>query len=48
MVPYRLPGVKKAPKAREVQQCCEPVCGPSTCGGTAAEVKEETKVKVVK
>lgn len=45
MAIYRFPGVKKAPKAEEAQQCCEPVCGPTTCG-TSAEVEEEPEAEV--
>ena len=44
MATYRFAGVKKAPEAK-AEQCCEPVCGPTTCG-TSAEVKEEPEAKL--
>lgn len=41
MAAYRFTGVKKAPKAN-VEGCCEPLCGPTTCG-TSTEVKDQSK-----
>lgn len=45
MATYRFAGVKTAPKAKTTEQCCEPFCGPATCGGASAEVKDEPKAK---
>lgn len=41
---YRFAGVKRTPKAK-AEECCEPVCGPTTCG-TSVEAKDESKTKV--
>ncbi len=41
---YRFAGVKKAPEVK-AEQCCEPVCGPTTCG-PSAEVKQEPEAVV--
>lgn len=44
MAVYRFAGVKKAPQAKATDQCCEPVCGPTTCG-PSAEAKESPRPK---
>lgn len=44
MATYRFGGVNKAPKTRATQQCCEPACGPTTCGTSGeAQVKAGEK-----
>lgn len=42
MAAYRYGGVKRA----KADGCCEPVCGPTTCG-SSAEKQQKAKVKPV-
>lgn len=42
MAAYRFMGVRKAPTGKS-EQCCEPVCGPTTCGTSTAATKKDSK-----
>ena len=38
MAPYRFTGTRQLQPSAQTGPCCEPVCGPATCG-TSSEVK---------
>lgn len=43
---YRYQGVQNSVAVRvETDQCCEPVCGPGTCGASEPEKVEPLKAK---
>lgn len=45
MAIYRFTGGMMKARQAEAQQCCEPVCGPSTCGASAEAVARVTEEK---
>lgn len=40
---YRFAGVRRRVTVTVSSGCCEPVCGPETCGTSESETRERTK-----